>query len=60
MTPKIEQEYPELYQYTDENPMRIPSCEPLNLNTQKYSEYTNNLNLSLEHLSKNFQKFKYQ
>ncbi|MBD98793.1 MAG: hypothetical protein CMO34_03035 [Verrucomicrobia bacterium] len=56
LTLKIEQEYPELYQYLDENPMTIPCCEQPELNTKNFSEYLDSLKQLLKHHIRNHQK----
>ena len=49
LTLKIEREYPELYQYLDENPITIPCCEHPDLNTKTFSDYLDSLNELLKH-----------
>ncbi len=39
ITLKIEQDYPELYQYLDENPITIPNLAHPKLDTKVFSEY---------------------
>lgn len=43
LTLKIEQEYPELYKYLDENPITISSGENINLTTKNFSDYLDSL-----------------
>lgn len=43
LTLKIEQEYPELYRYLDENPMTIPCCDHPEVNTKNFSDYLDSL-----------------
>lgn len=45
----IEQEYPELYQYLDENPITIPSMEHPQMDTKNFSDYLNSLKQLLKH-----------
>lgn len=45
----IEKNYPELYQYLDENPMTIPCCEHPELNAKTFSDYLNSLKELLKH-----------
>jgi hypothetical protein len=49
LTLKIEQEYPELYQYLDENPLTIPCCEHPELNTKTMSDWLDSLKELLNH-----------
>lgn len=49
LTLKIEQEYPELYQYLDENPITIPSKEHPNMDTKNFSVYLDSLKGILKH-----------
>lgn len=43
LTLKIEQEYPELYRYLDENPITIPCCDHPEVNTKNFSDYLDSL-----------------
>lgn len=43
LTFKIEQEYPELYRYLDENPITIPCCDHPEVNTKNFSDYLDSL-----------------
>ena len=43
LTLKIEQEYPELYKYLDENPVTIPSNGDPEMTTKNFSDYLNTL-----------------
>lgn len=56
LTLKIEQEYPELYQYLDENPMTIPCCEHPKLDTENFSDYLDSLKQLLKHHIENHRK----
>lgn len=49
LTLKIEQEYPELYQYLDENPITIPCCDHPQVDTKNFSDYLDSLKQLLEH-----------
>jgi hypothetical protein len=49
LTMKIEQEYPELYQYLDENPITIPYSEHPELNIKTMSEWLDSLQELLKH-----------
>ena len=49
LTLKIEQEYPELYQYLDENPMTIPSSEHPELDTKTFADWLDSLKELLKH-----------
>ncbi len=48
LTYKIEQEYPGLYQYLDENPVTIPNTQNANLTTKNFSDYLESLQQILE------------
>jgi len=39
----MEQKYPELYKYLDENPITIPNIEHPHLDTQTFSDYLESL-----------------
>jgi len=56
LTLKIEQEYPELYQYLNETPVDIPSNDHSKLNTQNFSDYLDSLKQLLNHYIENHQK----
>ncbi|WP_341224788.1 hypothetical protein [uncultured Arcticibacterium sp.] len=56
LTLKIEQEYPELYQYLDENPVTIPCCEHPDLNIKTFSDWLDSLKLLLKHHIENHNK----
>ncbi len=43
LTLRIEQDYPELYQYLDENPITIPDCETRELSVSSFVEYLDSL-----------------
>ncbi|MGE0562756.1 MAG: hypothetical protein AB7O47_13135 [Flavobacteriales bacterium] len=58
LTLKIEQEYPELYQYLDETPITIPCCNHLKVDTKNFSDYLDSLKQLLEHHIENHQKQK--
>tara|TARA_R110000868_G_scaffold90193_4_gene250642 strand:- start:28 stop:258 length:231 start_codon:yes stop_codon:yes gene_type:complete len=49
LTLKIEQEYPELYQYLDENPITIPCCDYPKVDTKNFSNYLDSLQQLLKH-----------
>lgn len=49
LTLKIEQEYPELYIYLDENPITIPCCEHPKIDTKTFSDYLDSLKQLLQH-----------
>ncbi|WP_186754231.1 hypothetical protein [Echinicola salinicaeni] len=49
ITLKIEQEYPELYQYLDENPITISSEINSKMDTKNFSDYLNSLKQLLKH-----------
>lgn len=48
LTLKIEQEYPELYKYLDENPITIPNNGG-EMTTKSFSDYLNSLKEILNH-----------
>lgn len=49
LTLKIEQEYPELYQYLDENPIPLPEQDHEGIDTKNFSDYLDSLKALLEH-----------
>ncbi len=49
MTLKIELEYPELYQFLNENPVTIPNAGHPVVNTQILSDYLDSLREILQH-----------
>lgn len=49
LTLKMEQEYPEIYLYLDENPITIPCCIHPILNTTILAGYLHDLKQLLEH-----------
>lgn len=53
LTLKIEQEYPELYQYLDENPITIPSTNRPEMDTKNFSNYLDSLKQLLIHYVEN-------
>lgn len=55
LTLKIEQDYPELYQYLDENPVTIPRGQNTELTTKNFSDYLESLKQILEHYIENHQ-----
>ncbi|MCB0397352.1 MAG: hypothetical protein KDD36_11890 [Flavobacteriales bacterium] len=55
LTLKIEQEYPELYQYLDETPVTIPSYDHPKLDIKNFSDYLDSLKQLLEHHIENHQ-----
>jgi len=48
ITLKMEQEYPELYQYLDENPITIPDLKHPHLDTKVFVEYLEALKILLQ------------
>ncbi len=48
ITFKMEQEYPELYQYLDENPVTIPNVAHPNLDTKVFADYLEALKILLQ------------
>ena len=50
LTLKIEKNYPELYQYLNENPMTLPCCEHPNLDSKTFYNWLD----SLKELLKNY------
>ncbi len=52
LTLKIQEEYPELYQYLGEDPITIPNGKPHELDTKMYAEYLDSLKKVLkEHVA---------
>lgn len=51
LTFKIEQEYPELYGFLNENPITIPTSEDPQINTETLADYLDTLNQLLKHYS---------
>ncbi|UCS93874.1 hypothetical protein KZP23_02230 [Echinicola marina] len=49
LTLKIEQEYPELYQYLDETPITISAEMNAKMDTKNFSDYLNSLKQLLKH-----------
>lgn len=49
LTLKIEQEYPELYQFLGENPVTIPNGGQPKVDNQNLSEYLESLKQLLKH-----------
>lgn len=49
ITLKIEQEYPELYRYLDENPATIPTIDHPELTANTFSDYLDSLKALLQH-----------
>jgi len=56
LTLKIKQEYPELYQYLDENPITIPDGEHPEVNTKNFADWLNSLKQLLKHHIENHQQ----
>ena len=56
LTLKIEQEYPELYRYLDENPITIPCCEHPEVNTKNFADWLDSLKQLLKHHIENHQQ----
>ncbi|MBP0902886.1 hypothetical protein ACFSKN_07685 [Mariniflexile gromovii] len=48
ITQEIETDYPELYQYLDENPMTIPSEDNLNVDDKSLKNYLETLKTMLK------------
>ena len=48
LTLQLEQEYPELYRYLDENPVTIPSSDHTELTVKSFSDYLDSLKSLLE------------
>ncbi|MCF1420886.1 hypothetical protein [Mangrovimonas futianensis] len=48
LTREIEEHYPELYQYLDENPDTIPSIDHPKVGNKELQEYLNSLKAQLE------------
>lgn len=44
LTFKIEQEYPELYGFLNENPITIPTSDDPQINTETLADYLDTLN----------------
>lgn len=53
LTLKIEQEYPDLYKYLDENPITIPSNGSPIIDTKNFSDYLDSLKQILKHYLEN-------
>ena len=49
LTLKIEEEYPELYQFLDENPITLSNSEHPNMGTKVFADYLESLKDLLEH-----------
>lgn len=49
LTLRIEQDYPELYQYLDETPLTIPSNEHPQLTEKTFADWLDSLKELLEH-----------
>ncbi|AWV99200.1 hypothetical protein [Arcticibacterium luteifluviistationis] len=49
LTLKIEEEYPELYKYLDENPITMPNAEHPDMGNKVFAEYLASLKDLLEH-----------
>lgn len=49
ITLEIEQDYPELYKYLDENPVSIPCCETPKLDIKSFTDYMDSLKELLQH-----------
>ncbi|NLP59001.1 hypothetical protein HGB55_12530 [Lutibacter sp. B1] len=48
LTLKLEQEYPELYRYLDENPATIPAIDHPELTVNTFSDYLDSLKALLQ------------
>ncbi|MGS2740209.1 hypothetical protein [Sinomicrobium sp. M5D2P17] len=55
---KIEEEYPELYQFLDENPITIPYMEHPQLDNEIFSRYLDDLKHLLYHYEHGHQKIR--
>ncbi len=55
LTFKIEQEYPELYGFLNENPITKPTSDDPQINTETLTDYLDTLNQLLKHYSTNHQ-----
>jgi hypothetical protein len=49
LTLRIEQEYPELYQFLDENPITMPSSEHPDMGDKVFADYLESLKQLLQH-----------
>jgi hypothetical protein len=49
LTTRIEQDYPELYQFLNENPVTIPNIESPVMNTEVFADYLDSLKQQLQH-----------
>lgn len=49
LTLRIKEEYPELYQFLDENPITIPTMDHPDMGTKVFSDYLESLKDLLEH-----------
>lgn len=56
LTLKIEQDYPELYKYLDENPITIPCCNHPKMDIKNFSDYLDSLKQLLKHHIEKHQK----
>jgi len=59
LTYKIEKEYPELYQFLDENPITIPEKKNLNISNGALEMYLTSLQELFETYEKTHQKNKF-
>lgn len=60
LTLKIEQEYPELYHYLDENPLTIPNGELEAFDNKVFSDYLDSLKQLLQQYTINHPQNKIQ
>lgn len=49
LTLLIEEKYPELYQYLEENPLTIPNNGGEAISSESFADYLNTLKLLLQH-----------
>lgn len=56
LTARIEQDYPELYQYLDENPITLPTMKHPVMDVKVMSEYLESLKNLLENHIKSHKK----
>ena len=59
LTLRIEQDYPELYQYLDENPITIPDCETPEISVNSFVDYLDNLKSLLERYIESHKQMKH-
>ncbi len=59
LTLRIEQDYPELYQYLDENPITIPDCKTPEISVSSFVEYLDSLKSLLERFIESHKQMKH-